>query len=83
MWLAKRTRTEATRTETEEQCPSWTQSLTPPAAASQPFVPLPELERVAADRPSLPADFAQALRRPAIALIAEVKRRSPVGGCDQ
>ena len=40
---------------------------------------LPEIERAAAHRP-LPLDFAQALRRPAIALIAEVKRRSPSAG---
>ena len=37
---------------------------------------LPELERAAGKRPA-PPDFALALRRPAIALIAEVKRRSP------
>jgi indole-3-glycerol phosphate synthase len=40
---------------------------------------LPELERAAARRPR-PPDFASALRRPAIALIAEVKRRSPSVG---
>jgi indole-3-glycerol phosphate synthase len=40
---------------------------------------LPELERAAAEQPE-PPDFAQALRRPAVALIAEVKRRSPSVG---
>lgn len=40
---------------------------------------LPELERAAADQPA-PPDFSLALRRPAVALIAEVKRRSPSVG---
>jgi indole-3-glycerol phosphate synthase len=40
---------------------------------------LPEIERAAARRP-LPPDLARALRRPGIALIAEVKRRSPSVG---
>lgn len=38
-----------------------------------------ELERAAADR-RRPPDFALALRRPTVALIAEVKRRSPSAG---
>ena len=38
-----------------------------------------ELERAAADRP-LPPDFGRALRRSSVALIAEVKRRSPSKG---
>jgi indole-3-glycerol phosphate synthase len=38
-----------------------------------------ELERAAADRP-LPPDFGRALRRSSVALIAEVKRRSPSAG---
>ena len=39
----------------------------------------PELERAAASR-RRPPDFALALRRPTVALIAEVKRRSPSAG---
>ena len=39
----------------------------------------PELERAAANR-RRPPDFALALRRPTVALIAEVKRRSPSAG---
>ena len=43
-------------------------------------VPLSDLERVLADRPSVARPFAEALSRPGTSLIAEHKRRSPSAG---
>jgi indole-3-glycerol phosphate synthase len=78
MALAKRTRTEATRRETELQV---LEAIVEATRATLPALKgrRAELECAAGRRP-VPPSFSRALNRPSVALIAEVKRRSPSAG---
>jgi len=78
MRLAKRTRTEATRRETELQV---LEAIVEATRATLPALKgrRSELERAAGRRPP-PPSFSRALSGPSVALIAEVKRRSPSAG---